>query len=169
MVLPTHVADDEISGKRLYALHLDSLDQWPATLDAVVPPFGLLVACDATFVPSSEISTVAEMALASGAAYLVSWGPDCERIHDVFDETYELMKHESPDLPHVMTTWHADESLDEVLWYFVDVAQPFEPNTTSDWLAVSVERSDWSEQICRRLADLASLRAAMDAARDETA
>lgn len=153
-----HVADDEMSGKRLYALHLDTLDQWPATLDGIAPPFGLLVACDATSVPTSVISTFAEMALTSGAVYLVAWGPDCERVHDIFDETHVLMKVEQPNLPRVMTTWHADESLDEALWYFVDLAQPLEPDTARDWLAVSVERSDWSDQIRHRLANLTELR-----------
>jgi hypothetical protein len=168
MVLLRHVADDERSRKRLHALHLDSLDQWPATLSGIAPPFGLLLVCDAAHVSSSAVGTAAEQALASGAAYVVAWGSDCERVHDVFDEAYVLMRLERPDLLHVMTTWHADESLDEALWFFVDVTQLPKQTPKTDWLAVSVGRSDWSAQIRRRLADPAGLRAAIERSRDET-
>ena len=128
MELPVHVADDQATRKRFYTLHLASLDQWPATLTgARAPGFGLLLACEADHAAATVIADAAEKALASGVGYVVAWGPGCERVHDAFDETTVLMKLERPDLPSVMTTWHADDSLDEALWYFVDAARLPEP------------------------------------------
>jgi hypothetical protein len=116
VALPVRVADDAQTRKRFYNVHLDSIGQWPATLPGVAPSFGLLLACDADGVPFTEIIKAAEKALASGAGYVVAWGQGCEKIHDAFDETYVLMKLDRPDLPDVMTTWHAGDSLDEALW-----------------------------------------------------
>jgi hypothetical protein len=59
----------------------------------------------------------------------------------------------------MMTTWHSEESLDEALWFFVSAAFPDDgySYTCRSGLAISVGRSDWDEQIQRRLADLDSL------------
>ena len=167
MKQPVQVADDQTTGKHFYALHLDSLDQWPATLARVAPSFGLLLACDADQVPTAVIASAVDKALASGAGYVVAWGPGCEEVHDTFDEAHVLMKLERPHLPVLITTWHADDSLDEALWYFVEVARLPEPSGATDWLAVSVERPDWADQIGQRLANLASLRAIIHADHDE--
>lgn len=156
------VADDEPAGKRFYTLHLGSLEQWPAALAGVTPPFGLLLACDANRVPATVVADAAEKALASGAGYVVAWGSGCEQVHDAFDEACVLMELERPDLPLVVTTWHANDSLDEALWFFVDVARLEEVDRATDWLAVSVERQDWADLIRHHLADLASLRASID-------
>jgi hypothetical protein len=167
VVLPVHVADDQTTRKRFHALHLSTLDQWPATLTGVAPSFGLLLACDAEHAAPRVLADVAEKAITSGVCYVVAWGAGCEKTHDAFDETYALRKLEQPDLPPIMTTWHADDSLDEALWYFVDVARLPERDEPTDWLAVSVGWPSWADRIRQRLADLDSLRATVLADHDE--
>jgi len=110
---PVHIADDPSTRKRFYALHLASLDHWPASLRVVTPPFGLLLACDADHVASTVVADAADKVLASGARSIATWGPGCERVHDAIDEAYVFTKLEPPDQPDIVTTWHAGDSLDE--------------------------------------------------------
>jgi len=58
--------------------------------------------------------------------------------------------------PIIMTTWHDKDSLDEALWFFVYSAYPEDGywDTTRAGLAISIGRTDWSEQIWRRLSDI---------------
>ena len=161
VVLPVHVADDQTTRKRFHTLHLASLDQWPATLTGVAPRFGLLLACDAVRAAPGAVADVAEKAIASGVGYVVAWGPGCEEVHDAFDEAYALRKLEQPDLSPIVTTWHADDGLDEALWYFADVAQIPERDEPTDWLAVAVGCPAWDDHIRQRLAGLASLRSSV--------
>lgn len=55
----------------------------------------------------------------SGNKYFCSWGPACERAHDIYDETLIEIEVKENRRKHVMTTWHQDESLSEALWYLL--------------------------------------------------
>jgi hypothetical protein len=53
------------------------------------------------------------------------------------------------DLAFVMTTWHANDSLDEALDFFTRFAHPtggFESGS-DHWLAISVGNSEWAASI----------------------
>jgi hypothetical protein len=158
MIAVQAVADQQ-SGRRFSLIDLERLDQWPATLPGLGPRYGLLLACNAEQVASGVIAEVAERALASGAVSILAWGPGCERVHDIFDAVYAPSVLDQPDCQVVITTWHANESLDEALWYFVDVAGLVEP--AADWLVVAVGHHDWTDQIRQRLSDLSGLRASV--------
>jgi hypothetical protein len=84
----------------------------------------------------------------SGARYVCCWGPDCERLHDCFDEAEgALSGWDASDGSHVMTTWHDDEPLEEALWFALNAAIPTPDETaatTQAVLAVSVANHDWS-------------------------
>jgi hypothetical protein len=155
------VGVDALAGKAFSTLHLPTLDRWPEVMESIGERFGLFLACDATDLSADVLAKAAERALSDGAVYVCAWGPGCERVHDAFDDAYVLLGVKADELPPVTTTWHADESLDEALWYFVDVAHPTGDPVT-DWLAVSVGREDWRDRIRARLADLAGLRVAME-------
>ena len=62
--------------------------------------------------------------------YFCAWGPDCERLHDIFDEV--IVKDElgerrfsGPTANDVIfTTWHSKDSLIETLEFFATCAVP---------------------------------------------
>ncbi len=54
-----------------------------------------------------------------GCVYALTHGPECAEWHDAIDDAI-LAKHDFTSVPaneHVMTTWHDDEPLSEVLWF----------------------------------------------------
>lgn len=55
----------------------------------------------------------------SGCLYMMSWGVNCVEFHDSVDcaNIEEFDKEEIPVDKFVLTTWHDDEPLEEVLWF----------------------------------------------------
>ena len=55
----------------------------------------------------------------SGCLYMMAWGPDCSGWDDSVDyaQILKFLPGEAPDDQFVMTTWHNDESLEEVFWF----------------------------------------------------
>ena len=47
--------------------------------------FVLFLAWDARGVPDPTVIQLARALVLKGLAYVVTWGPDCERVHDLFD------------------------------------------------------------------------------------
>jgi hypothetical protein len=143
------------------ALYVQSLEAWPLQANIGTSRFGLFLACDAEGVPDDVIYSAALHALASGAVYVVAWGPGCERVHDTFDDAAVMLALDDPTRPTILTTWHADESLEEALWFFVDIAMAGHHEGLTTGAAVTVGREDWCRQIRERLADVPGLRAAV--------
>jgi hypothetical protein len=123
-----------------------SLEGVPAILESCSPHFMLLLAMDASSLKDEEISASARILLSRGLAGFSVWGPDCSRVHDLFDlerdpgETDETV---------VVTTWHADEPITEAVCYFDLCAYPaagFERDC-SDWVAIAVGNESWEEEI----------------------
>jgi hypothetical protein len=52
--------------------------------------FRLFVAADVMGVAVGAIGQFAHTALATGMVYFCTWGPDCQRFHDIVDETITL-------------------------------------------------------------------------------
>jgi hypothetical protein len=132
---------------------LPDFSAMPDSISLPTRHFVALLATDATGVNAAVLAEFSRRLLRAGCVYFCAWGPDCERVHDVFDgECFDVE-------PVIMTTWHAEDSLDEALWYFVSCAFPDDGyrDTTRTALAISIGRPDWHEQIRRRLADLESL------------
>ena len=48
-------------------------------------------------------------------------GTDCERVHDIFEETY-VGDGTEPYKFALITTWHANDSFGEALWFFLNSA-----------------------------------------------
>ena len=91
--------------------------------------------------------------------YFCSWGPDCERFHDIVDDVIledDLGQRRfvgSDESAFVQTTWHANDELDEALDFFARFAHPpgsFEP-ASDYWLAVTVGNPEWAASIRRIL------------------
>jgi hypothetical protein len=146
--------------KPFLVLRLDSL-KWPRDIQIPVKRFRLFVAADASHANVDALSDFALSALQAGMVYFCSWGPDCERFHDIVDEVavedaigerLYVGKHPS-DV--IMTTSHDDEPLEEALYFFTNCTCPtagFETNSNF-WVAVCVDNSEWAATIERHLRD----------------
>ena len=119
--------DDEDGHRRLYLQELESIPRWPALRDdrlwrEVVEDdatgFALMLACDAMRVSTESLSEFAGYCMDHGVFWVSTIGPDCERVHDLFDEVEAARGIE--DRGFVMTAWHEREPFEdalEVLWH----------------------------------------------------
>jgi hypothetical protein len=146
----------------LYALALDSFGDWPKHV--AMPGsknFVLFVAADALSAGDASIAEAARRSLAAGLCYLVVWGPDCERVHDLFDRVIidEHFKGTETVENVILTTWHEHKSLDDALAFFVAHARPADAYRTTcrSWLAVSIGSPDWATRIASALTEPATL------------
>jgi hypothetical protein len=142
------------SENRFNVIDLHSL-VWPS--DVLIPTkrFRLFVAADIHATTVDAVSAFARAALEKGMVYLCGWGPNCERFHDIVDEVIleddlGAKRFVGPDdSAFVITTWHANDNLDEALDFFARLAHPpgsFEPGS-DHWLAISVGNSEWATLI----------------------
>jgi len=128
--------------------------------------FVLFLAWDARTVPDDTVIEVARDLVRKGLAYIVAWGPDCERVHDLFDLVDMAENPEStsasPDTV-IMSTWHDDETMEEALWFALFNAWPAVPydETCSAAIAATVANSSWADSIHKYLGDLPSLNRAV--------
>jgi len=144
--------------KRLTVLQLPDL-RWPASLQFPSSRFRLFVAADSR---DSSVDMVSEFVLAAlqqGMVYCCAWGPGCERFHDIIDEIVvedglgeRRFVGPIPD-DAIMTTWHADESLQEALEFFATSALPTEGFLAdSDSRVVAcVDNPEWAHTASRLL------------------
>ena len=117
--------------KRFVVIQIPDLS-WPRTLEVPSKRFRLLVAGDTTHLTTEDIADFTLAALNQGMVYFCSWGPDCERFHDIVDDVtlgdsltrQRFAGPKSSDV--IMTTWHAHETLEEVLDFFAISAVPTE-------------------------------------------
>jgi hypothetical protein len=104
-------------------LFIGELASFEALEHAELPakPLILFIAGDFSALSPDDIGRTAEKFLDKGLRYLCAWGPDCKRVHDIFDEVYVGDGNE-PYKFNLMTTWHADDSFGEALWFFLNCA-----------------------------------------------
>lgn len=144
--------DDPLSG---HQLHTAFAPDFKTLAELQLPSSRtiLLIAADATGVPAETIGLTAERLLASGLCYVCTWGPDCERVHDIFDEIHVGDGSRDSDT-EFMSTWHDAESLDDALWFFLHNATI--PAGSTDFVAavaVSIGNRECYAEIERALSD----------------
>ena len=149
-----HLGHADLIERELYSMALQTFKGLPARLELPTRHFVAFVASDATSVDISALEEFSRSLLASGCIYFCAWGPNCEKVHDGFDDVC------NPDTPVVMTTWHAGESLDEALWFFVCDTHPADDysSTCGAGIAISIGHSDWAEHIRARLSNIGELK-----------
>jgi hypothetical protein len=109
--------------------------QWPA--EATPEWFTLFIAADARRAGDEQLRGLATAMLPQRCACMSAWGPDCGRVHRWFDEAYVTWPSHrivrrwgrwrttwSDEIPFLLTTDHADESLPDALWDAVYNAWP---------------------------------------------
>lgn len=106
----------------------DGYDLWFHRIDrpySFSSPFGgaefvlILVVAD-PMVTGAERWAVSEQIIRANCRYAVCNGHDCSRWDDSIDEAFVASdpNFSPPDERSVMTTWHDDESLDDVAFFF---------------------------------------------------
>jgi len=158
---------NELPDKKLYLCAHDSIGQLADHIKPTSQHFGMLLVMDAKRIDSDEIFGLADKTLTAGLVYLCAWGPGCERVHDLFDEQY-LTRELGPrpwgedastrkwdDV--LMTTSHADESLEDALWFFVHSAIPTASyrRTCTDWVMAVVGNREWEQEIRSKIKKVA--------------
>lgn len=135
--------------KEIYLCPSKSIDELPDSLRPNSRYFGLLLLMDAREKADQTVFEAAEKILAKGLLYLCARGGDCERVHDLFDQSAMPINDELLDDNVVMTTSHSDESLHEAVWFFVNFAFPTEKfwRECSDWIIAPVGNPEWERQI----------------------
>jgi hypothetical protein len=81
-------------------------------------PFRAVVVLEGTYTDEWQ-DKVSGWLIDSGCLYMMAWGPNCSSWDDSVDyaQTQKYLPDEAPDEEFVMTTWHNDESLEDVLWF----------------------------------------------------
>lgn len=80
-------------------------------------PYLLLVCADSSACSVAEISLSVDAAIDTRCAFFCAWGPDCERVHDIYDETCVIRQVDGANPPPMtMTTWHANDTLAGAVW-----------------------------------------------------
>jgi hypothetical protein len=87
--------------------------------------------------------------LDAGAVYICSWGPDCERVHDIIDEEEVGPDPTVTTDSVVMTTWHADESLADTLHFVLSFTVPDDAYAEGcgSTLAIAIGSAQWTTEI----------------------
>jgi hypothetical protein len=139
--------------KRFAVIQVPELNSPPA-LKIPSKRFRLFVAANITDVSTEMVSDFALAALNQGMVYFCSWGPDCERFHDIVDEVLVEddigeQKFAGPNSSDViMTTWHAKDSLEDAIDFFATCAAPTDGFASdSDFrLVICVANQQWAAQ-----------------------
>ena len=136
--------------KLIYYMPLEQLNFWPESLSLPSRHFGVLLVCDGKVIPNSVVLTIAKAMTNQGLAYLCTWGPDCERIHDLFDEAIVDIECSEGSINTdsvIMTTWH-DEPMEDAVWYFLysTLGAGDYAKTCQSWIVVPIESADWVEK-----------------------
>lgn len=98
----------------------------------------ILLLADANGVDPEPIYSAASRLIERGAIYVCTWGTDCERVHDIFDEA-DVGDGTNDSDEFIMTTWHADDSLDEAVDFFLTCAFPLDQHLdTCSWAAITI-------------------------------
>jgi hypothetical protein len=151
----SRLGHESATGRDLFVLQADSIDEIASPLALPSPHFACLVVADGAALSDGELHRLAARLLASGAVYLSSWGPACERVHDVFDDAILFAETSSTEETVIMTTWH-DEPLEDALAFFLactSPAQAYEATCRCGLVVVLGHQPVWSASIRDALAD----------------
>ncbi|HEX8289640.1 MAG TPA: hypothetical protein VF556_16775 [Pyrinomonadaceae bacterium] len=145
--------------RQIFFLPLESLESLPSELRLPTLHFVLFIACDVEHLSGDALYSFAERMIAFGTVYICAWGKGCSRFDSAFDMVCVMREiNEEKEFPHIMTTWHDNQSLDEALWFALNLAYPDDEFAEScSTLVVSVAGEKWNAHLQNRLANLQKL------------
>jgi hypothetical protein len=152
--VPLHLGRDGFS-RELFLVSLLTWADWPRGLELPSEHFCLLLVGDASGASDDAIQGLAGRAIDDGCAYLCAWGPDCGRVHAMFDMVLAErdVAGTSPNALHVMTTSHEGETLEDAIEFLNIAAWPddeFVDSCDTSLIAV-VGNTEWVASISRQL------------------
>jgi hypothetical protein len=140
--------------KDLYLCAAPSLRALPSLIQPHSVTFGLLIAVDAAGLAVDEIYEPANKLFQRGLIYLLSWGTDCERVHDIFDEAEVIREIEGKTQPQAagcgaMTVWKPKDTLQDAVWFFAHNGIPGDvyAQTTRDWIIAPIGNAAFEDII----------------------
>ena len=151
------VGQDPRSGRRYLLLvgRVPSAWEIPSGLGL----FTLLLAVDAERYEDEQLDALAIWLRDAGLVYLCAWGPECERVHTLFDRAFIAEEAAGVQRPFLMTTDHDGEALAEALWFSIDLAfQEDVRDPAESPVLIGTDHDDWCQEIRQRLSDVDELR-----------
>ena len=127
----------EYNGRENILIELAGFERLPKSLDLPGPYFHAIIFSDHKDISSDDpLLDFLDSLLERGGAYFVCGGIAGEKVHDcvddliLFDEIdaiwkYPLQfgKHPFPSEGCILTTWHDDESVEDVVWFALNTAK----------------------------------------------
>jgi hypothetical protein len=150
------LVDEDFPEEVFYLCPADSIENLGEKTTPSTANFGLFVAMNANGVADESILRGAKKLLSNGLACLCTWGPDCERVHDLFDLAARGINSELSGDDVIMTTWHAGVPMEEALWSFVHAAfvtKKFD-KTCKDWIIAPISNPEWEQLIRSKIAEI---------------
>ncbi|HMD09597.1 MAG TPA: hypothetical protein VKH63_18850 [Candidatus Acidoferrum sp.] len=150
------LVDEDFPERVFYLCPTDSKENLGEKITLSNADFGLFVAMNANGVADERILQGAKLLLSKGLACLCTWGPDCERVHDRFDVAARGINSELSGDDVIMTTWHADETIEEALWFFVHAAlvtKKFD-KTCKDWIIAPISSPELEQLIRSKIGEI---------------
>jgi hypothetical protein len=142
--------------KDFFLCPADCVDDLPDKIEPNSQYFSLFIAMDAWRLDDGTILEVAKRLLSKGFACLCAWGPNCERVRDLFDSAAREINDELSGDDVIMTSWHASGPLEEALWFFVHsafVTTKFE-KTCTDWVLAPIANPGWEQLMRNRIQEI---------------
>ncbi len=155
MIAITKIEERDNFGRQVFFLVLESAEALPAQLNLPTPYFVLFLAWDVEQVDDYVLYDFAEKLIAFGTVYMCAWGQGCSRVDDAFDLVWvmrDINKGEQ-QFPHIMTTWHPNDSLDEALWFALNTTNPDDEiaHLCGTTLVISVGGNNWDAHLLKQL------------------
>lgn len=134
----------------LQILPISSIEDLADSIPRKAEYFTLFLAWDNTNVDHERLLQLFRPLVDRGLAYFCCWGQGCEETHDAVDWCAQDRESQMAPPTHIlMTTWHDNESLEEALWFFKNVAFPAEMNILSNCgrFVVPVGNEEWTRRL----------------------
>lgn len=118
----------------LYILECGSFaDIIPAVATLPGKHFVTLLIADFSSTTRDDLVSLSKQLIAAGSRYFCAWGQDCQTAHLAFDLARCEFERDTENV--ILTTDHSTESLDDAIWYALNVAYPVDPYDR-DWHAI---------------------------------
>ena len=146
------VGEDALTGRRLLMLEVETPEEVAAGVAKSPHGYPALVVWNARHVEPAMIGAVVESLLKSGCTFLGAWGDDCGRVHDIADEVLVEREVYRGIPSDVMTTFHPNESLNDALWFVLNLSAPMadDADNYKETVVVSIGASPGTNAALRR-------------------
>ena len=118
-------------------------------------PFKAVIVIEAPFSTGWQ-NEVARWLVDGGCLYMMAWGPGCSSWDDAVDwaNIDDFAGREIPPHRFVMTSWHEQESLEELFWFAHHAASPRDGSISLDRTVIlHIARELRGEEMMRRFQD----------------